>query len=156
MISFSTKADKNGFWYLVNAPEGSTYALSYIVIGSGGRLSSGEITGLASNTGVWQFQNIGFPVLRVGLTDLHVEESAPTVSEVPKAPKQIESLSRRKAIKSFASAFLAGSAMLLFPSGSAAGQTLPGEISALEEPYETGGNYNPYGNGEAESFNPYK
>lgn len=155
MISLSTKADKNGFWYLIDIPEGCNFTLSYIVVGSGGRQSSGEITGSASDTRKWQFQNIGFPVLRVGVTDLHVDKQPLDRPVSPQARLQADSLPRRKAIRTFASTFLAGGAMLLFPSSPSSGATSPGKRMLLEEMGDAAGSFNPYGDEGVDSFNPY-
>lgn len=155
MISLSTKADKDGFWYLIDASQDCKFTLSYIVVGSGGRQSSGEISGSASNTRKWQFQAVGFPVLRVGITDLCIDELSAGFSEVPQTHRHGDSLSRRRAIKTFASSFLAGGASLLFLANSASGHTLTSKRSALEKLSKAAGSYNPYGDEQTESFQPY-
>lgn len=150
MVSLSTKIDKNGFWFLIKVSEDCPFKLSYVVMGSGGRQSSGEISGVAYKTEEWIFQAIDFPVFRVGITDLAIASSSPAPPIVSQAYQDPDSFSRRQAIKTFASAVLAGSALILLPTNSGA-ETLG--VGAETGSRET--SYNPYFDESAQSYNPY-
>lgn len=155
MISLSTKPDRNGFWYLIEVSEDCHFTLSYVVVGAGGRQSSGEVTGSATNTRQWQFQRTDFPVLRVGITDLRVDEHSTDVPKAYQVQQQVDSLPRRKAIKTFASAFLAGGAMLLLPLSSSSGTTLSIRGAVPEELSPSPNPYNPYHDEGVNSYSPY-
>lgn len=153
MVSISTRVDKGGFWYLVDATDDSKFTLSYIVIGTGGRQGSGEIEGLSSNFKDWQYVEVGFPVLHVGITDLQVDHHIPGDAAVQKLRPQAEQLSRRKYIKSVTTMLLAGWAMIMFPTRLSQGQTLIGDIKPNSEPSDNAAErFNPYSDGR---FNPY-
>jgi len=54
----------------VKATQGAQYYLEYLVIGAGFRNSSGEISGHVNDSDDWEFVELGFPVLGVGVTHL--------------------------------------------------------------------------------------
>lgn len=156
MISISTKVDKGGFWYLVDAIEDSKVTLSYIIIGTGGRQGSGEIEALSSNLKDWQYVEVGFPVLHVGVTDVRISRHLPGDAGAQKSRPQAELLSRRKSIKTITAMLLAGWAMMMFPTGLSQGRTLAGDIKPSPEPSgNPGGQFNPYNGGSEGRFNPY-
>ena len=143
MVSLSTKIDKNGFWFLIKVSEDCAFKLSYIVVGPGGRQSSGEISGAAYKNEDWIFQSVNFPVFRVGITDLTIMSQfslPPVLSQTYQHP---DSFSRRQAIKTFASAVVAGSALMLLPTKSSA------ETGSREA------SYNPYFDASEQPYNPY-
>jgi len=156
MVSISTRVDKGGFWYLVDAIDESKITLSYIVIGTGGRQGSGEIKGISSNLKDWQYVESGFPVLQVGITDLRINRHLPGDAVVQKLRPQAEQLSRRKALKNTATVLLTGGAMMVLPTGISYGQTPVNDFKPVSQPSGiTAANFNPYSAGSKDIFNPY-
>ncbi len=153
MVSISTRVDRQGFWYLVDATDDSNFTLSYIVIGTGGRQGSGEIEGLPSNLNDWQYVEVGFPVLHVGITDLTINHHLSGDAVVQKRRPQADLLSRRRSIKTITSMLLAGWAMIMFPVAMSHGRTLIGNTKPDPESGDNPTNrFNPYA---TERFNPY-
>ena len=150
MISVSTRIDRGGFWYLIDAAGDSQFTLSYIVIGTGGRQGSGEIEGTVSDSSDWRHVEVAFPVLHVGITDLRVTSNSPHQEMDQDYRLRAEQLSRRKSIKTIAGVLLAGWAALLFPLGVAHAhdRRLRSLISPAVDPDES---FNPY----SDRFNPY-
>jgi hypothetical protein len=156
MISISTKVDKGGFWYFVDALEDSKVTLSYIVIGTGGRQGSGEIEGSSSKLKDWQYVEVGFPVLHVGVTDVRINRHLPGDALAPKPRPLAEQLSRRKSIKNITAMLLAGWAMMMFPTGLSHGRA----VTEDREPTpgssgDAAGRFNPYSAESGDLFNPY-
>src|SRR5215471_1439079 len=108
MISVSTRVDKRGFWYFVDTNAESKVIFSYIVIGTGGRQGSGEIEGISSSWNDWQYVEVGFPVLHVGITDLRLEDHMTVNPDAPRLSPRGELLSRRKSIRNIAAVLMAG------------------------------------------------
>ena len=151
MVSVSTRVDRGGFWYLVDAAGDSQFTLSYIVIGTGGRQGTGEIQGVASDSTDWRYVEIAFPVLHVGITDLRVTPNSPHQENGREYLPRAEQLSRRKSIQTIAGVLLAGWTALMFPLGVAHSQDrrLRSLLSsAADDPDDA---FNPYSG----SFNPY-
>lgn len=156
MISISTRVDKGGFWYLVDASEDSKITLSYIVIGTGGRQGSGEIEGLSSNLKDWQYVEVGFPVLHVGVTDVRITRHLPGDASGRKPSLRAEQLSRRKSIKTITAMLLAGWAMMMFPTGLSHGRSLTGDPKGDRDPSDNErGRFNPYSAQSEDFFNYY-
>lgn len=151
MISISTRVDKRGFWYFVDARDDSKLTLSYIVIGTGGRQGSGEIERTCSNGEDWQYVEVGFPVLHVGITDFRIDRHLPGEAVMPKLSARGDLLSRRKSIRNIAAMLLAGWTMMLFPTRLSAGQMIPGSLTPGTSD-NANGHFNPYSD---DSFDPY-
>ena len=155
MLSISTRVDKGGFWYLVDAMDDCQFTLSYIVIGTGGRQGSGEIEGLSSKLKDWQYVEVNFPVLHVGVTDVRINRHLPSDAQMPlpHPRSRAEQLSRRKSIRHITAMLLAGWAMMMFPAGTSHARTLTGNIKPTPEPSDDAADrFNPYSRDE---FNPY-
>ena len=150
MVSVSTRVDRGGFWYLIDAAGESQFTLSYIVIGTGGRQGSGEIEGVASELSDWRYIEVAFPVLHVGITDLRVTSNSPNHENGREYLPRAEQLSRRKSIKTIAGVLLAGWTALMFPLGIAHGQDRRLR-SLLTSAVDPDGEFNPYSG----HFNPY-
>lgn len=156
MISISTRVDKGGFWYLVDAVDDSKVTLSYIVIGTGGRQGSGEIEGVSSNLKDWQYVEVGFPVLHVGVTDVRISRLLPGDAAGQGRSRHAELLSRRRSVKNITAMLLAGWAMMLFPAGQAHGHTFTGGTKpGPKSSGGAGGRFNPYSAESEDLFNPY-
>lgn len=112
MFNLKTRIDVNGFWYLIDSKTNTVFTFNYFVIGSQGRFSSGEITGHTSKKG-WQFQDIEFQVLHIGVTKFSILE----ITELGEKKLQEKrstapDLSRRKMIMTTATTLLFGSTVL--------------------------------------------
>jgi len=89
-LTVKTKPDPTGFWYAVRAAKGAQYYLEYLVVGTGSRNASGEISGHVRDAGDWEFVHVGFPVLGVGLThlDCSFENGAEPIEKAAEEPQE--------------------------------------------------------------------
>ena len=110
MINISTRIDRSGFWYSVESSEPVQFQFLYIAFGSAGRQSSGEISGTSDSRKGWQFVEVGFPLLHMGITSLQAgfgdAVSGSTVSTRLNEP------SRSAAMIALASTTLSGGLLL--------------------------------------------
>jgi hypothetical protein len=76
MFSISVKPQQQGFALFIEAPEGVHYQVEFCAIGPGGREAAGLLEGITANGGTWRHEPVAFPVLRVGITDVHLAPQA--------------------------------------------------------------------------------
>jgi hypothetical protein len=110
MVGVSTRVDGNGFWYMVDCDENQQFLLSYVVIGSGGRISSGEVRGGTATEGGWRHVEVGFPVLHVGVTQFELGKEIAKAEPRP-SPAKEESYRRKAALIALTSTTLSASSI---------------------------------------------
>jgi hypothetical protein len=72
MFTISVKPQQNGLALFIDAPEGVQYHIEFLVLGTGGRETSGVLDGVTANGGTWRHQRVAFPVVRVAMTEVYL------------------------------------------------------------------------------------
>ena len=147
MINITTKIDAKGFWYLLETEDKVSFSFQYFALGSQGNFCSGEVEGIITPSSGWQFCQVNFPILHIGITSMDIltvenkETVQPAIAPVKSAPPA--DISRRKMINQTVLGLLFGGAII---------PTLLGQTASAQGKEGDQTRFSPYGQ---ENYSPY-